>query len=174
MAVYDLHRFAVAGIDVRLAPNRGRSHQTLDVVQNRPMVALCRATRGEHGRAAVRYVRVYADNAGESHYQDVDVGLASRDFAPPAPPLFVSPVGPATGVTFVRFPAGWDGDWHPTPRRQFVMFLTGMFEGETSDGERRCFGPGSVVLLEDTTGRGHRSRVVGDVDVRAAVVQLPD
>ena len=122
----------------------------------------------------VRYVRVYADEAGESHIEDVEVELVPRDFAPPAPPLHLSPVVPATGFAFVRFPAGWYGDWHPTPRRQIFFYLAGELEGETSDGERRRFGPGSVTLVEDTTGKGHRTRVVGEGDALLAVVQLPD
>jgi hypothetical protein len=80
----------------------------------------------------------------------------------------------ASGVAFVRFPAGWVGDWHPTPRRQFVLFLVGELEGETSDGARQRYGPGSVALLEDTTGTGRRSRVIGDGEVLAAIVQLAD
>ena len=43
-----------------------------------------------------------------------------------------------------------------------------------SDGEERRFGAGSVVLVEDTTGKGHVSRVVGSTDVVTAVIQLPD
>ncbi len=120
------------------------------------------------------YVRVYADAAGESHFEDVEVELTSRDFAPPAPPLYLSEVVPATGFAFVRLPAGWYGDWHPTPRRQIFFYLAGEVEGETSDGERRRFGPGSATLVEDTTGKGHRSWVVGDSEVLAAVAQLPD
>jgi hypothetical protein len=122
----------------------------------------------------MKYARIYADEAGESHFEDVEVGLAPRDFAPPAPPLHLSPVEPATGVAFVRFPAGWAGDWHPTPRREYFVFLAGEVEGETSDGDRRRYGPGSAALLEDTTGKGHRSRVVGDGDALAVVVQLAD
>lgn len=122
----------------------------------------------------MKYIRVYADENGESHYEDVEVELTARDFAPPAPPLQLSPMTPATGVAFVRFPAGWDGDWHPTPRRQFFFFLSGEFAGETSDGDHRSHGPESAVLLEDTTGRGHRAWVVGDGEVLATVVQLAD
>jgi hypothetical protein len=120
------------------------------------------------------YSRVYADETGESHYEDVDAEMEIQDFAPPAPPFFLSSKMPATGVAFVRFPAGWNGDWHPTPRRQFFFFLAGTFAGETSDGDRRNYGPGSVVLLDDTTGKGHRAQVVGSNDVLAAVVQVPD
>ena len=122
----------------------------------------------------MNYVRIHADDAGGTHYQDVEVELMSRDFAPPAPPLFVGQVTPASGFTFVRFPAGWEGDWHPTPRRQFFIFLAGTLESETSDGERRSHHPGDVVLVEDTGGKGHRSRVVGHEDVFAAVAQLPN
>ncbi len=120
------------------------------------------------------YTRIFSDENGESHMEEVAVELTARNFAPPAPPLHLSPMTPATGVAFVRFPAGWVGDWHPTPRRQFFIFMRGELEGETSDGTRRRYGPGGVVLLEDTTGKGHRSWVIGDDDVLAAVVQVAD
>jgi hypothetical protein len=120
------------------------------------------------------YVRVYADERGESHFEDVEVALTPRNYAPPAPALSLSPVLPATGFAFVRIPAGWHGDWHPTPLRQVFVYLAGEVEGETSDGERRRFGPGSVTLAEDTTGKGHRSWVVGDADALLVVAQLPE
>jgi hypothetical protein len=122
----------------------------------------------------MKYVRVYADADGESHFEDVAVELTPVTYAPPAPMMELSTVVPATGFAFVRMPVGWDGDWHPTPRRQLIVYLAGEIEGETSDGEVRRFGPGSATLAEDTTGKGHRSRVVGDADVLLAVVQLPD
>ena len=122
----------------------------------------------------MRYVRLYADAAGESHFEDVEVPLAAADFAPPAPPLHVSPFSPAERYGFVVLPPGWAGDWHPTPRRQVLFYLAGEVEGETRDGEVRRFGPGSVTLVEDTTGKGHRSRNVGTGEVVTAVVQLPN
>jgi len=122
----------------------------------------------------MKYTRFYADASGESHMEDVEASFTSQNFAPPAPPLELSPIVPATGAGFLRFPAGWSGDWHPSPRRQYLIFVAGEVEGETSDGQTRRFGPGSVVLLEDTTGKGHRSRVVSDGAALAAVVQLPD
>jgi hypothetical protein len=90
------------------------------------------------------YARIYADEGGESHYEDIEVELTPRDFAPPAPPLHLSPMTPATGVAFVRFPAGWDGDWHPTPRRQFFIFLVqhrgGLRHLEAAHRQRRNVG----------------------------------
>jgi len=122
----------------------------------------------------MKYVRAYADENGESHFEDVEVGLTPVDFAPPAPPMNLSAFTPATQFGFVSAPLGWYGDWHPTPRRQIFFSLSGEIEAEVSDGEMRRFGPGSVTLLEDTWGKGHTSRVVGSADVLLAVVQLED
>lgn len=122
----------------------------------------------------MKYTRYYADETGASRTEDIDVEFQPLDFAPPAPPLHLSSIVPASGFAFVRFPAGWVGDWHPTPRRQIFVFLAGELEGETSDGARRRYVSGTAALLEDTTGTGHRSWVVGNTDVLAAVVQLPD
>ncbi|MGI8486197.1 MAG: cupin domain-containing protein [Thermomicrobiales bacterium] len=122
----------------------------------------------------MKYIRVYVDENGESHFEDVEVELNATDFAPPAPPLQLSPMTPASGVAFVRFPPGWNGGWHPTPRRQFFFFLSGEIACETSDGDHRSLSLGSAVFLEDTTGRGHRAWVMGDGEVLATVVQLAD
>ncbi len=122
----------------------------------------------------MRYTRVFADMDGESHFEDVAVEMKTVDFAPPAPPLNISDFVEATQFTFLRAPAGWVGDWHPAPQRQMMIYLAGQVEGQTSDGEQRTFGPGSAVLVEDTTGKGHKSRVLGTEDVLMAVVQLGD
>ncbi len=52
------------------------------------------------------YWRIYADEAGECHAEEVEAELVLRDFAPPAPPMYLSELLPATGIAFVRFPAG--------------------------------------------------------------------
>ena len=45
---------------------------------------------------AAQYVRLYADAAGESHFEEVEVPLATQDFAPPAQPMNLSAFTPAT------------------------------------------------------------------------------
>jgi hypothetical protein len=49
-------------------------------------------------------------------------------------------------------------DWHNPPQRLLVLWLTGEVEFETSDGNIRRLPAGSVVLAEDTTGKGHITR----------------
>jgi hypothetical protein len=121
----------------------------------------------------VNYVRLYADENGESRIEDIEVALISQEFAPPAPPLDLSGPMEAQRVIFGSFPVGWAGDRHVAPRRQLVFQFSGAMEVEVGGGRRQIFGPGSVALLEDTTGAGHITRVVGDVPVTVAFVQLP-
>ena len=122
---------------------------------------------------AMKYVKLYVDDVGGSHFQDVNIKLEPMDFAPPAPIIHLSSFQPATQYAFCRFPSGWHGDWHPAPHKQIFFILSGKNKAEASDGEIRQFGPGSVLLVEDTWGKGHISRVVGGKDLIAAVVQLP-
>ena len=59
-------------------------------------------------------------------------------------------------------------DWHPAPRRQWIFILSGTLEVEVQDGEVRQFPSGSILFVEDTTGKGHKTRVVGGAAVLAA------
>ena len=113
----------------------------------------------------VTFVHLHLDGAGESHMERGEIALAAAEFAPPAPPMKVSPVHAATGWRFLHLPPGWVGDWHPTPQRLWIFCLAGEMEFQASDGAVQRVEPGSTMRLEDTKGQGHRSRVIGDRDV---------
>ena len=118
------------------------------------------------------FTRIAATPDGGSRFADDVVGLEDGDFAPPAPPLGLGPVAGSRSVRFIGAPAGWDSPPHPAPARQWVVMIQGIVEATTTDGEVRRFGPGAAVLLEDTSGVGHRTRVVGDEPWLAIVVVL--
>lgn len=120
----------------------------------------------------MKYVILYTDNKGESHFKNTEVNFESVNFAPPAPPVELSDYVAVNRFVFFKTPAGWVGDWHPAPKRQFFCCFSGKFEMTASDGETRVFSSGDVFLLEDVTGKGHKSRVVGGEDFTAGVVQL--
>jgi hypothetical protein len=122
----------------------------------------------------MQYTRLYADAAGETHFEDVDLPLTPVLYAPPAPPVHLSAFFSAARVGFVDEPVGWAGDWHPSPHRQFILILRETFRVEVSDGAVRDFGPGMVLLLEDATGRGHRTQFVGTGNLVVAVIPLDD
>jgi hypothetical protein len=120
----------------------------------------------------MRYPRLYTSTNGESHFEDVEIDLTLTDYAPPAPPLELSSVTPATQFGFMNAPAGWSSNWHPASARNIFFVLSGEWEVTASDGESRRFPAGSVLLVEDTTGKGHSSRVVSKTVSLAAMVQL--
>ena len=120
----------------------------------------------------VNWTRIITTAEGGSAFAEGGTDLVLADYAPPAPPLNLSPSMDAKAVRFILVPPGWDSDPHPAPRRQWVIMLSGVAESTTSDGETRRFVPGDAVLVEDVTGVGHRTRCVSDVPWLAMVVEL--
>jgi hypothetical protein len=53
-----------------------------------------------------------------------------------------------------------------------VIILSGQLEIGLGDGSKQVFGPGDARLVEDTTGRGHTTRVVGHGPCITATVPL--
>jgi quercetin dioxygenase-like cupin family protein len=121
----------------------------------------------------VTYHRIYADTQGESHFDVVTVEQSLARAAPPAAPFYVSEDRPASKYRFYTFEPGWIGKLHPCPARQFLALMSGAVEMETTDGTVRRLGPGDLVLLEDTSGRGHVTRNIGDGYSTFLVVPVP-
>ena len=120
------------------------------------------------------YTRLYSDQDGESHFEDLTVELTAVDYAPPAPALLFADLGAAAHAAFLGGPADWEGEWHRSSGRRLFVVITGQWEIEASDGEKRSFGPNDVLLVEDTTGTGHNSRVISDADSLALVVEMTE
>ncbi len=111
--------------------------------------------------------RLHTGEDGESHFQDLEIRTAAQgDIGALSAPV------PATGVIFRETTGDYDYDWHHAPARQYVVMLEGSVEVEVGDGTRRRFGPGDVLLAEDTTGRGHRSRAVDGRARRSLFITL--
>ena len=120
----------------------------------------------------MRYTRLFSDELGESHFDQVEIDFASTDYVEGSAPLKLSPAQAADDYRFMDAPAGWTSDWHPSSARNLFVVLSGEWEVAASDGEARRFKTGDVLLVEDTTGKGHASRVVGNSDSLAVMVQL--
>ncbi len=120
----------------------------------------------------MRYLRLYADQDGESHFEEITATYTPIEYAPPAPSFEVSEPVDATRYVMVRFPAGWDSGLHPTPRRQLFVVFAGEIEGVASDGSTEAFKAGDALLMEDTEGKGHSAMVTSQSDVLALMVHL--
>ena len=100
-------------------------------------------------------VRIYSGDDGESHFEDVEVEMENRGNIGR-----ISDLWRGKGVMFREVEGDYEIDFHNAPRRQLVVNLTGSVDIEIGDGTVRRLGPGSILLAEDTTGRGHISRAV--------------
>ena len=119
-------------------------------------------------------LRVYADGDGSSFIDDVELPLAPMDYAPPAPSFDLSAPLAASRALLSAMPAGWFGDWHPSPVRQLYVALSGELEVVVSSGARVIVRPGHIVLVEDTHGRGHTTRVLGEEPARGIFIHLAE
>ncbi len=117
----------------------------------------------------MKYTRIYADANGESHFQDVEVAMTTAPYNTGT----ISQMIAAKGVMF-RVSRDYLVDWHNAPRRQFVVNVTGTLEVTVSDGEKRRFGPGTILLAEDVTGKGHISQSLGGEERLSLFIPLAD
>ena len=115
----------------------------------------------------MKITRVYSGDDGESHFEDVEVPLTDH-----GPLGCISELQVATGIVFRETDGSYDFDFHTAPRRQYVVNLDAAVEIEIGDGTKRIIGPGEILLAEDTTGRGHRSRAVDGRPRRCLFVTL--
>jgi hypothetical protein len=102
----------------------------------------------------MKIARIYTGADDQSHFEDLEIPLLPAAYGEE------SALVPATGVIFRETPVGGALDFHPAPRRQFVITLSGIGEVECGDGSRRRFGPGDIMLADDTTGQGHITREI--------------
>ena len=122
-----------------------------------------------------KYVRIYTDEAGESHFEDMETELVFMDFAPPTAPLGIAPFLPSAKIQWMGVPLGWAGDApHPVPTRSVFVITQGEIETTASDGDVRRFPAGAVFLLEDTWGKGHRTAVTSDIDCVIMIVAVDE
>jgi len=122
----------------------------------------------------LKYLRIFADDAGRSYFEDCVLPLGTRNFAPPATPLEASEFMPAEGFAVVRFAPDWSGPWHPSPYRQWFFMMSGSLTVTVGDGTERTLCAGDVVLLEDMGTKGHLTRVNGGEQAVAVGVRVPD
>jgi hypothetical protein len=84
----------------------------------------------------------------------------------------LSELFPVTGVIFRETEGDYHYDWHPAPRRQFIIMLDAGVEITAGDGTRRIINAGEILLVEDTHGRGHLSRALNNQPRKSICITL--
>ena len=115
----------------------------------------------------MKITRIYSDADGETHFGELAIPLTDAGAIG-----MLSQLQGATGIIFRETAGDYDFLWHNAPRRQYVIILEGGVDFTVSDGETRRFGGGDVVLLEDTSGKGHVSKAVGGQTRKSIFITL--
>ncbi|WP_419863662.1 hypothetical protein [Candidatus Poriferisodalis sp.] len=89
---------------------------------------------------------------GQTEFEDLEIAARQGERGAETGVL------PVAGVIFRTEQPALDLDFHNAPRRQLVIPLNAEVEVEAGDGSVRRIGPGEVLLADDLTGQGHKSR----------------
>lgn len=115
-----------------------------------------------------KITRLYNDAKGESHFEDVNIPLKDSGEIGS-----LSETIPASGIIFREVLPTYDYDFHNAPQRQYIILLDGEIEIETSLGDKRVFGAGEILLVEDTEGKGHKTRNLQPIKRKSIFITLP-
>jgi quercetin dioxygenase-like cupin family protein len=116
----------------------------------------------------IRCVRLWTDKDGASRFEEGTLHLPGG-----TPGDAIGPTVPAASVSF-RQTAPEDAlAWHVAPAHQLVLTLGGTLQFEMRDGTTFVVHPGDALLADDTTGTGHRWRILGHDPWQRAYVILP-
>jgi hypothetical protein len=112
-------------------------------------------------------VRLYTGSDNRSHFEELKVPLTDRGKVG-----FLSDSVPVKNIVFRETTGDYNYDFHPAPRKQYVVNLEGAVEIEVGDGTKRVIGAGEILLAEDTTGQGHISRAVAGKPRKSLFITL--
>ncbi len=115
----------------------------------------------------MKITRLYTGDNGDSFFDVLDLPLHDRGGIG----RLSERIG-AQAIMFRETGGDYDYDFHNAPERQYIIMLDGVTEIETSLGERRRFAAGDILLVEDTTGKGHKARSVDGQPRRSVFVPL--
>lgn len=101
----------------------------------------------------MKITRVYSDQRGDSHFSELEIRLTdSGDIGSLSEKYAVKE------LQFRKVSAGYNYDFHCAPQKQYIVLLDGGVEIETSLGEVKQFQTGEILLVEDTLGKGHKTK----------------
>ena len=115
----------------------------------------------------IRCIHLRTGDDQESHFEEgrIVFGRGQRG------DLFTDKLGTAS-VSFRETKSGGTFAWHTAPARQLVITLSGTLEFHVREGQHFLLRSGDILFAEDTTGSGHRCKLVDDQPWRRAYVIL--
>ena len=115
----------------------------------------------------MQITRIYSDKNGESHFENIDMPLQNDGEIG-----FLSDKIPVKEIIFRKVKPDYNYDFHNAPQKQYIILLDGEIEIETSLGEKRTFKGGEILLVEDTRGKGHKTRNLQNMERKSIFITL--
>lgn len=119
-------------------------------------------------RQPVMVTRLFTGPDNQTHAEETELKFSEGSGTQAASLL------PVKAAELHRNVPGGISDWHRGPRRQYVITLSGHGELEVAGGKKIPVGPGHIELIEDTTGKGHITRVTGNEERVTVQLVLAD
>ncbi len=109
-----------------------------------------------HNNSYIGATKISSDKQGNSFFSRIQIKLNDEGEIG-----LLSNPQEVKSIIFRVTSADYDYDWHNAPQKQYIIILEGQVEIEVGTGEKKVFGGGDVLLVEDTEGQGHKSRAIG-------------
>ncbi len=113
--------------------------------------------------------RLFSDENGDSHFKEIEVELNDAGEIGRLSQQF-----PVDKIIFRENDGNYNFDFHNSPQRQFIVLLDGEIQIETSLGVKRNFKAGEILLVEDTIGKGHKTKSIDGKLRRSIFITIGD
>jgi hypothetical protein len=105
-------------------------------------------------------VCILPDGAGGSCLVDITIPASAKTTGADGEAVWTGLFGSSAFGIATAASGGNHQDWHTSYRPGISITLSGSWEIEATSGERRVLGAGAILVMFDTTGRGHRSHTL--------------
>jgi len=115
----------------------------------------------------MKITNIHVDAHGHSYFGEVDLPQTGNERRVSAKPQDVE------YWQMSKTLPGHYADFTTVPEPRFVSVLSGSMELTVSNGEKRYFSRGDMVMLQDTTGQGHTTKVIGFEPCVSLIIAMP-
>ncbi len=115
----------------------------------------------------MNYTRIYTDSNGDSQFEKKEIALSDHGEVG-----FLSEKLSVSSIQFRENTANYAWDFHNAPAKQFIILLDGEIEITNSLGDKRIFHAGDILFVEDTDGKGHKSKNIHNQIRKSIFIQL--
>jgi quercetin dioxygenase-like cupin family protein len=109
---------------------------------------------GNAPEKTMKIIKLFTGKDNHSHFEEIDTGPTTKEILG-----YYSHKFQVSEMMFRDFEPGAFFDWHNAPQCQYIVYLEGEVEVQTSS-EKRVFKPGDVLFATDLTGKGHISKTL--------------